>query len=319
MLAVMAVANHKGGTGKSTASMMIAEGAAFFGGLRVLVMDLDPQGGLSRMLMAERDIYEAAQNGRCLLDLMRRFASTGYMTLPPVITQGVSDVRELQNAASGARIDLVASHPASLKDMTDVESKIRSHDPQTRLDLLIAGALTDELRRIEPHYDLVILDCPSGSAALSLAALRSSTIVVAPTVLERNALSALGDFIRIIMDSDLEIYQQLADRAYMLVTMFVRSNSAQQLLLGHVERGQAALNAIPQAISYSTAIQRAASHPGPDAQRLIREKYNSAYNEFECLSQCVRDILLSARRSALANAVAQNMTSITAPARATIS
>jgi chromosome partitioning protein len=303
MLAVMAVANHKGGVGKSTTSMMIAEGAAFFGGLRVLVMDLDPQGTLSRMLMAEADVDAAVEGGRSVLDLLRRFASTGYMTLPSVITQSVSDVRELQNAASGARIDLVVSHPMSLKELTGVESKIRSHDLHSRLDLLIAGALTDELRRIEPHYDLVILDCPAGSSALSLAALRSSSIIVAPTVLERNALSALGDFIRIVMDSDLGIYENMADRAYMLVTMFARSNSAQQLLLGHVERGKAQLNAIPIALSHSTAIQRAASHPGPDAQRLIREKYNSAFGEFESLAGCMRDILLSARRAALANAV----------------
>jgi chromosome partitioning protein len=303
MLAVMAVANHKGGVGKSTTSMMIAEGAAFFGGLRVLVLDLDPQGALSRMLMAEADIEAAASSGRSTLELMRGFANKGYMDLPSVITQGVSDVRELQNTASGARIDLVASHPVALKEMTGVEAKIRSHDPQTRLDLLISGALTDELHRIEPHYDLVVLDCPAGSSALSLAALRSSTIIIAPTVLERNALTALSDFIRIVMDSDLGIYENIAARAYMLVTMFVRSNSAQQLLLGHIERGKTELNAIPIALSHSTAIHRASSHPGRDAQRLIREKYNSAFPEFESLAGCIREILLSARRAALANAV----------------
>ena len=303
MLAVMAVANHKGGAGKSTTSMMIAEGAAYFGGLRVLVIDLDPQGTLSRMLLAEPVIDQAVRDGRSLLDLLRGLARDGYMTLPSAIVANASDLKELPSAATGARIDLVPSHPITLKDLPEVEQKIQKHDPKTRLDLLIAGALTDELHRIEPHYDLVILDCPAGTGALSLAALRSSTIIVAPTVLEKNALSALGDFIKIIMDADLGIYQTIASRAYMLVTMFVRSNSAQQLLLHHVEKGKTDLNALPIAITHSIAIQRAAAHPGPDAQRLAREKYNSAYSEFSALAGCVRDILISSRRASMTNSM----------------
>ena len=39
----IAAANHKGGVGKSTTSMMLAEGLAYCRGLRVLGIDFDPQ------------------------------------------------------------------------------------------------------------------------------------------------------------------------------------------------------------------------------------------------------------------------------------
>jgi chromosome partitioning protein len=296
MLPVMAIANHKGGVGKSTTSMMIAEGAALFGGLRVLVLDLDPQGALSRMLMGDDAVDMAARNQRTVLDLLRGFAVSGEMSLPPVVVQNVSDLKELQSAPGGARIDLVPSHRSSLIEMAGVETLIRTHDPKARLDELIGRALKLELDRIGRFYHLVILDCPAGPVAISLAALRACSLVVAPTVLEKNSLSALCDFIRLILDQDLGIYESISSRAHMLVTMFVRSNSVQQVLLDHIERGRSELNALPIAIPHSTAIQRAASHPGPNAHRLAREKYNSAYGEFEALAICIRDILLAARR-----------------------
>ena len=300
MLAVLTVANHKGGVGKSTTSMMVAEGAALFGGLRVLVLDLDPQGTLSRMLLGNSELERAVQSGRSVLHLLQGLADTGRMPLAPVTVQNASDLKELRHATSGARIDIVPSHPSSLKDMTEVEAQIRTLDASARLDSIIAHALQQALTRVEADYDLVVIDCPAGPAALSLAGLRLSTVIVAPTVLEKNSLSALSDFIKIILDADLGIYRSIASRVHMLITMFVRSNSAQQLLLDHVERGRAEFNALPIAISHSTAIQRAASHPGENANRLAREKYNSGYPEFEALSGCIRNILLAARSAAIA-------------------
>jgi chromosome partitioning protein len=304
MLARMTVANHKGGVGKSTSSMMIAEGAAFFGGLRVLVFDLDPQGTLSRMLLGAEEVERAAHNGRSVLDMLRGLADTGNLHLPSVIVQHAGDLKELRGDSSGARIDLVPSHPLSLKNLAEVEARIRTLDPKARLDSIIARALTRELHRIGSHYDLALFDCPAGPVTLSLAALRASTIIIAPTVLERNSLSALSDFIRIILDADLGIYSNISSRAYMLVTMFVRSNAAQQMLLDHVERGRSELNAMPVTIPHSTAIQRAASHPGQNAFRLAREKYNSAYPEFEALARCISEILQATRTKSAAGSSA---------------
>jgi len=54
---VLAVANMKGGVGKTTLSLMIAEGLSALRDARVLVIDLDAQGSLSYALMG-REPYE---------------------------------------------------------------------------------------------------------------------------------------------------------------------------------------------------------------------------------------------------------------------
>ena len=50
----IAVANPKGGVGKSTTAMMIAEGLALRVGARVLVLDMDPQAMVTKILIGQR-------------------------------------------------------------------------------------------------------------------------------------------------------------------------------------------------------------------------------------------------------------------------
>ena len=61
----IAIANHKGGVGKSTTTLMLAEGLAL-SGYRVLVVDLDPQAMSSKMLLGESGLEEAIKQGRTL-------------------------------------------------------------------------------------------------------------------------------------------------------------------------------------------------------------------------------------------------------------
>ena len=48
-----AIANLKGGVGKSTTTVMLADGLAYYYGMNVLVIDLDPQANSSQMLLTE--------------------------------------------------------------------------------------------------------------------------------------------------------------------------------------------------------------------------------------------------------------------------
>lgn len=292
---IVAIANHKGGVGKSTSSMMIAEGLALFHGRRVLLLDLDQQGMLSRMLMSHSALDAAARERRTSTHLMRAYVAGQQGGLPYFIVPRVSDISELRNARDG-RVDLVPSHPQSLSEYRLIEDALSARPGGHRSDQALAMMMQPDLVRLADYYDVIMFDCAAGVSTLSLAALRLSSIVVSPTMLERNSINALVDFLRIILEADLGFKNNAAQQVFVLMTMFMRSNPAQQLLLDTIQRGIPGLNALPAAISHSTAIQRAVLHPGQGASRLAHEKYGSAFGELQQLASAVDRVVEAQQR-----------------------
>lgn len=292
----VAIANHKGGVGKSTSTMMIAEGLALFHGRRVLVIDLDPQGMASRMMLSRFALDAAARERRTVMDLLLGYSGGRQGALPYYISPGASDIAELRRARDDRRVDLIASHPQSLREYRSMEAMLRTYFTGKRLDQELAKILDADLDRVKAHYDVVLFDCAAGISPTSLAALRLSSIVLSPTMLERNSIDALVDFLRIILQSDLGLQGLSYQRVYVLMTMFMRSNPSQQLLLDMIQRGMQGLNAISTPISHSPAIQRAVLHPGEGASRLAQEKYGAAFEELRLLASAINDVIEGARR-----------------------
>ncbi|MBG6218729.1 cellulose biosynthesis protein BcsQ [Arthrobacter sp. CAN_A6] len=147
----VAFANGKGGVGKTTTAANVA-GYAAIAGAKVLVIDLDPQGDLSRDLG-----YESA-SGQGLFNAL----VTG--TTAPVL----KDIRE--------NLDVIPGGQA----LEDIQGLMFSRS--TRAD---AGDFGDMLHRsIEPlaeDYDLIIIDTPPGERTLVEGAFAIATAVVIPT------------------------------------------------------------------------------------------------------------------------------------------
>ncbi|MEQ1711889.1 MAG: ParA family protein, partial [Hyphomicrobium sp.] len=70
----VAIANHKGGVGKSTSTLLIAEGLAATLARRVLVIDMDPQASASTMLLSALGATRAAAAGRSTLAILDQVA-----------------------------------------------------------------------------------------------------------------------------------------------------------------------------------------------------------------------------------------------------
>jgi chromosome partitioning protein len=294
---IVAIANHKGGVGKSTSTMMIAEGLALFHGRRVLVLDLDSQGMLSRMMMSQVALDAAARERRTAMDLIRGYIAGQQGALPYYIVPRVSDIAELRNARDGRRVDLVPSHPQSLNEYRLTDTALRTHFGGQRADQELAKVMQPDFQRLAEYYDVILFDCAAGISPTSLAALRLSSIVLSPTMLERNSINALVDFLRIVIESDVGVKDATSRQIYVLMTMFMRSNPAQQLLLDMIQRGIPGLNAIPAPISHSTAIQRAVLHPGDGAARMVHEKYGSSIGELQQLASSIEIVLATAQRA----------------------
>jgi chromosome partitioning protein len=167
---VFAVANQKGGVGKTTTTVNMAAALAQHG-LRVVVIDLDPQGNASTALGIEHPegspgAYEAVVEGVPLAELV----------------QASPDVRRLRCVP--ATIDLAGAE-IELVSLVARESRLRK-SVTAYLD-----GLTDEVR---PDY--VFIDCPPSLGLLTVNALVAADEMLIPIQCEYYALEGVGQLLR---------------------------------------------------------------------------------------------------------------------------
>jgi cellulose biosynthesis protein BcsQ len=283
MAVCLAIANPKGGVGKSLTTLMLADGLALAYGARVLVFDADPQAGITQALLgfAAQDDLDRQQIG--LGPVLRNWAQGQDIDLASHCVPA-GDLTELRNRHPG-RIDLIPSNHQLLGEIADIEHTARHSRRRDRLDVLLAGALRSAFRKVQPNYDIVLIDCPAGPGALGLAALRLARHILTPTNLETNSYSTLVGFLQFILDDDLDLASQV--KVHPLITQYHASNTLQRQMLDHIQQGHSGLNAIGRPIAYATALQGAASHPGAGSFRTAREKYGNSLADVLGLAQAV--------------------------------
>jgi chromosome partitioning protein len=159
MSRIVAIANQKGGVGKTTTAINVAASIASRG-YRVLLVDFDPQGNASSGLGYPRDkvelsVYDALTRDVALADVVRPTEITTLFVVP-------------------ATTDLVGA-----------EIELISADRRERF-------LSDVLAPIAADYDYVFVDCPPSLGLLTLNALVAADGVVVPMQAEYFALEGLS-------------------------------------------------------------------------------------------------------------------------------
>jgi cellulose biosynthesis protein BcsQ len=185
---VIAVANMKGGVGKTTTVVMLAEGFAAEGA-RVLVIDLDAQTNASYCFAPDEVLAPIFERRHTVSSFLADHLIYGDKSgIAKYVTPGISDVTK---AGTPLAIDLLAAHPRLRLLEREVmfrfsEEKRGIHALEGRSHQLLAGAM-DALRKT---YDVILLDCAPGISAFTEVAIRLADRVIVPTI--PDYLSTIG-------------------------------------------------------------------------------------------------------------------------------
>jgi cellulose biosynthesis protein BcsQ len=220
-----AVAQLKGGVGKSTTTLFLAEHWALRG-KKILVVDLDPQASVSYMLLSSRGVSNAESMHRTLPQLFADAGSNSLGSAFSYIVARASDLQELQGNSAG----LVSVLPCIPRlwfshYQLDRQSYLRGSDPVTDIAKLLKSVLAE----VESQYDCVLFDCPPGFNSLTRAAIRlAPEAVIAPTLADEVSIRSLADFATLGLENGLGIGWR--ETLHVVVSRYTNSNQQQSKL-----------------------------------------------------------------------------------------
>jgi len=200
MARILAIANQKGGVGKTTTSVNLAAGLASIG-QRVLMIDLDPQGNATTGCgVLKRDalptVYQLLLGVNALHEV-RLSTEFGFDILP--------SNREL----AGAEVELI--------DIDKREFRLR--------DALVAAAA---------EYDFILIDCPPALNMLTVNGLVAAQAVMIPMQCEYYALEGLTDLVATLRKVRAHLNPVLEIEG-LLRTMYDPRNTLTQQVSGELE------------------------------------------------------------------------------------
>jgi len=190
---VIAIANHKGGSGKTTTTLNLGAALTILG-KKVLLIDLDPQGNLSYSLGIDSDVVSIA-------DVIR-----GANSLEDILVR-----KEEMDIA-----------PANM-DLADIELSIQG--VQDRLYVL-----KNLLSPYVSNYDYVLIDCSPSKSLLTINALVLADKVITTVLLDVLSVQGLNLINRTVFDVRRGFNKSLSFLGVLPVNVDLRSNISREIL-----------------------------------------------------------------------------------------
>jgi chromosome partitioning protein len=194
---IMAVANQKGGVGKTTTAVNLSAALAELG-YRVLVVDLDPQGNATTGLginsrNLEATIYDVILHDVPMEDAIEPTSLRNLFVVPATIH------------LAGAEIELVPVFSRELR-------------------------LRRAIEQVTEDFDFILIDCPPSLGLLTVNGLAAATEVIVPIQCEYYALEGLGQLLRNVNLVQTNLNPRLEVTTIVLTMYDARTRLAEQVV-----------------------------------------------------------------------------------------
>lgn len=175
MATVISIINLKGGVGKTTITVAMAEFLALQHRLKVLVIDLDPQTNATMALMNEYEWKKRNVRGQTVVQLFR----DRLQQYRPVFSAEEAIVHRVSNINDGIPgLDLL---PSSL-DLIDLQDNLAGITPSGMISARPLTILGETLAETATAYDLVLIDCPPNLGLITQNGLVFSQYFLIPVI-----------------------------------------------------------------------------------------------------------------------------------------
>ena len=283
----LAVANRKGGVGKSTITTMLAHGFSATGEQRVLVVDLDTQCNSSIILTGGEKWEWARHNRKTIADYFNDKYDQPRTRPDDYILRQVGDIQ--------APLGELSVLSGSL-DLEDLENEFLHNRARAGQDLRAAeegviSRLRDMMSDLGDEFDVVIFDCPPGLSFSTRAALGLAHKVLVPFRPDFVSSYAVDRISTIIEEKE-----QLNDvlmipkekRRYIALVNFWRDGNFQRLNYGNVAAGHPVMHTV---IPENDGIAEAFEYRGEPLS--IDEKYGTGADVVRALcKEAVNSIIM---------------------------
>ncbi|QOR66656.1 ParA family protein [Cytobacillus suaedae] len=194
---IIAIANQKGGVGKTTTSVNLSACLAYIG-KKVLLVDIDPQGNATSGTGIEK-----AEVDQCIYDVLVDDVNANDVIKPTVVENLYMIPATIQLA--GAEIELVPT----------ISREVR---------------LKRALDEVKEQYDYIIIDCPPSLGLLTINALTASEAVLIPVQCEYYALEGLSQLLNTVRLVQKHLNTNLMIEGVLLTMLDARTNLGIQVI-----------------------------------------------------------------------------------------
>jgi len=302
MTVKIAIANLKGGVGKSTTTMMLADALSLHAERKVLVVDLDPQANVSQMMLSFEGLQQSTRSSRTITAWMESLTGRTVTGAPlPDPRTATSTLRTHISGLSDFRPSMVRRTPSagecslwpSTPDLRFAElafdhlffqaGDIASPRNRMYADLALAFA------EFQGLFDVILFDCPPGFSTLAQAAIMHSDIVVSPLNVDRVSMWSLKSFWTQGIDGYLGL--TALKRRFALLTMVQggRGAEAEKLSVRRDLQDFAREHRLGVEIPHSVQALRFVRRPATDSFQSFRHKYGPLVDRIRQFGEAIED------------------------------
>lgn len=185
MTKVIANATNKGGEGKTTMSIMLAEYAALILNKKVLAIDLDPQANFSKYYLNLE--YDPVYKGGKVPPLHPDFNAnedTGWDGRSSIANIFYGE-EVVPYPTSFQNIEILPAHSSKLQEAEAVTKNEVLEKVHLQLKRFI------QLPDVQKEYDLIVIDTPPSKGPLTIAGIKACTDIVIPSQMEEDSIDGI--------------------------------------------------------------------------------------------------------------------------------